>query len=81
MLQPVTAGGLMPGVNTAPGTHEAFGSVVLEVGEIVLSITDNASVRRAAAGTVGYVQRWLERKVRDLWVLFITSISERLHVN
>lgn len=50
------------GVNTTPETHKTFDLAILEVGEIVLSITDNASVRRVAAGMVVHVQMWLERK-------------------
>lgn len=45
------------GVNTAPETHKTFDLAILEVGEIVLSITDNASVRRVPAGMVLHAQR------------------------
>lgn len=62
----------MPVVNTAPETRAGFGLAVLEVGEIVLSITDNTSVWRAAAGTIGYAQVSLERKVFVHWIVFFT---------
>lgn len=38
------------GVNITPQTHKTFDLVILGVGEIVLSITDNASAKRVAAG-------------------------------